>query len=105
MEVDNSERVVPIVLPVAKRVSLAFVAWVLSIVGCIYATETVRLILVSVYYLLSVSLYFFAVQLDEAMENAGQTVKWKIKGTFWFVANLITALSIHYLLFWGTKAI
>jgi hypothetical protein len=79
MGATNSERVFSIVFPVAKRISLIFVAWVVSIVGCIYAAGNMRFILIFVYYALSVSLYFFAVQFDDAMQNAGHNVRHQTK--------------------------
>jgi 4-hydroxybenzoate polyprenyltransferase len=103
MESKNPERVLSTVLPVAKRVSLVFVVWVASIVACVYAPEQARAILIVAYYVISVSLYFFAVQLDESMQNAGYDVRNKTKGTFWFIVNLTTAFALHYLFFWDSK--
>ena len=81
MEKDST--VIGLVLPVAKRGSLVFIGWVaIVIIGCIYTTGIVRTLLIVVFYTLSIALYFWAVQFDNAMEHAGETVKHKTKGTF-----------------------
>ena len=103
MPPDNLEQVQSVVLPVAKRISLVFVVWIASVAACIYAPQHIRSLLILVYYLLSVSLYYCAARFDESMQRIGLEVKFKTKGIFWFVVNLITAIALHYLFFWESK--
>ncbi|MBT3043432.1 MAG: hypothetical protein KME67_11275 [Candidatus Thiodiazotropha sp. (ex Codakia orbicularis)] len=105
MDKDISESIDTIVLPVVKQSSLVFVVWLASIAGAIFTSGIPHFIFVILYYVLSVALYFMAVQFDEAMKSAGEQVSNNTKGAFWFVANIATALTIHYLFFWGNNAI
>ncbi len=105
MEKDNSELFEIIVLPVVKRCSLIFLGWVASIIGCIYAVGIARTVLIVLFYALSIGLYFVAVQFGQAMEDAGELVKNTTKGFLWFLVNILTAIAIHYFLFWGNNAI
>jgi hypothetical protein len=103
MEKDSTA--VGLVLPVAKRSSLVFIAWVAVIIACIHTTGIVRTLLIVVFYTLSIALYFWAVKLDNAMEHAGETVKYKAKRVFWFLVNIMMAVAIHYFFFWTGNAI
>ncbi|MEW8692516.1 MAG: hypothetical protein AB2535_15725 [Candidatus Thiodiazotropha endolucinida] len=105
MDKDSSELIDTIVLPVVKQSSLVFVVWLTSIAGAIFTSGIPHFIFVILYYALSVALYFMAVQFDEAMESAGEQVRNRTKGAFWFVVNITIALTIHYLFFWGDNAI
>ncbi|MES9826617.1 MAG: hypothetical protein ABW127_19540 [Candidatus Thiodiazotropha endolucinida] len=105
MDKDTSESIDTIVLPVVKQNSLVFVVWLASIAGAIFTIGIPHFIFVVLYYVLSVALYFMAVKFDEVMESAREQVRNRTKGTFWFVVNIATALTIHYLFFCGDNAI
>ena len=88
------------VLLAVKKCSLVFIAWLVSIALSMYMAGVAHIFFVFVYYLLSIALYFVVVKVDEAIQRSGMVVHNKVKGSFGFVINLLTAICIHYFLFW-----
>jgi hypothetical protein len=70
------------VLPVAKRGSLVFIGWVAVIIGCIYTTDIVRTFFIVVFYTLSIALYFWAVQCENANGACRRNCKKQDKRSF-----------------------
>ena len=97
---NNAEFDENVLLAVGKRCSLVFISWLVSIVCAIYTVGVAHMFFVFVYYSISISLYFVAVKVDEAMQRSDIVVHNKVKGNFGFVINLLTAICIHYFLFW-----